>query len=58
VLATAALTQLVFPLGADGLPAGDPAVTAVLVLRNLALVALAVVAVGAVARRAVSRPAA
>ncbi|GAA2720547.1 glycosyltransferase 87 family protein [Cellulomonas aerilata] len=53
VLGTAALTQLVFPLGADGLPTGDPAVTAVLVVRNAALVALAVVAVRGVMRSVV-----
>jgi hypothetical protein len=58
VLLTAALTQLVFPLGADGLPTGDPVVTAVLVLRNLALVAVAAVAMCAVVRLALSRPAA
>jgi hypothetical protein len=58
VLGTAALTQLVFPIGADGLPTGDVAVTVAVGLRNLALLGLAVVAVGAVVRRALSRPAA
>jgi hypothetical protein len=58
VLVTAALTQLVFPVAADALPTGDPAATAVLVLRNLALVAVAVAAVGAVVGPARGRPAA
>ena len=53
VLVIAALTQVVFPFGADGLVTGDPAVTAALAARNAGLVVLLVVAL-----RRVSRPAA
>ncbi|WP_298455009.1 hypothetical protein [uncultured Cellulomonas sp.] len=52
VLVLAALTQVVFPFGADGVVTGDPLFTAALVLRNAGLVVLLVVAV-----RSVSRPA-
>ncbi len=53
VLVVAGLTQLVFPLGADGVVTGDPWATAALVARNVGLVALLAVAV-----RRLSRPAA
>ncbi|WNB85819.1 hypothetical protein [Cellulomonas sp. ATA003] len=59
VLTLAALTQVVFPWGADGVVGGDPWVTAALVARNLGLVALLVGALRAVGGpRRVSRPAA
>jgi hypothetical protein len=52
VLVVAGLTQLVFPWGYQRLLVGDPAVTSVLVVRNLLLVALLALAVLGLARLA------
>lgn len=56
-LTAAALTQVVFPWGYDALLAGDPLVTAVLVARNLILVALLALAVTGLVRARESRAA-
>ena len=52
VLGIAALTQVVFPVGADGVTSGDPLFTAALAVRNVGLVALLAVALGRLARAA------
>ncbi len=52
VLTIAALTQVVFPFGADGVVSGDPVVSVVLAVRNAGLVVLLVVALRRLARAA------